>query len=277
MVRKITCVVNDTALSDTDLRSEHGLSFWIETGQGIVLFDTGQTSEVLSHNLKVLGLKPRDIGALVLSHAHYDHTGGLEAVLMKNSDLNIYAHADIFRPRYSLRKGKYQSIGFTQSLEDMTSHIKLNLSEAPTQIFPDLWTTGEIYERLEPEGRSVSHFILTERGWQPDPYQDDLSLVLKTRRGVVVICGCCHAGLLNTLLHVKRIFKKPIISVVGGIHLMTADDQYLIHVIDVITHYFPNLCFFVNHCTGENAFKKLESSFGSRVTACPAGTVIDIN
>ena len=97
MMVKIICVVNNTSQEDAGLRSEHGLAFWIETRYGNVLFDTGQTAAVLSHNLDVLGLLPRNIDMLALSHAHYDHTGGLEAILSKNTKLTLFAHPDIFR------------------------------------------------------------------------------------------------------------------------------------------------------------------------------------
>ncbi len=83
MSTRIICAVNDVVKEDTNLQSEHGLSFWIQTEHGTVLFDTGQTPEVLSHNLKELRLSFQDIDMLALSHAHYDHTGGLEAVLSK--------------------------------------------------------------------------------------------------------------------------------------------------------------------------------------------------
>ncbi len=274
---KIICVVDNAVKEGTGLQSEHGLSFWIETAYGNVLLDTGQTAAVLSHNLDVLGLSPREVDKLALSHAHYDHTGGLDAVLSKNTALTLFAHPDVFRPRYSLRKGEYQSIGLSLSGEALAARADLSLGDAPAEILLGLWTTGEILERTEPEGRSPHHFIHTGKGWEPDPYRDDMSLVLKTNEGLVVICGCCHAGILNTLFHVERNFEGPIATVIGGTHLASADDPYLSHVIDVFNGRFRNLSLYLNHCTGKNAFERLAGAFGSRVTACPAGTVIDFN
>ncbi len=270
----IICVVDNVAKKDSNLRNEHGLSFWIETGQGRLIFDTGQTEAVLSRNLRLLGLRLEDADALALSHAHYDHTGGLEAILSKNAGLPLYAHTDIFQPRYTLRKGEYQSIGLLVTREALASRAALHLSSTPVEIFPGLWTTGDIFERPEPEGRSVHHFIRTAEGWQPDPYRDDLSLALKTQSGLVIICGCCHAGLLNTFFHVERMFNQPIVAIIGGTHLVMADNLYLGHVIDVLSERYKSLHYYLNHCTGERAYHMLARSFGSRVKTCPAGTVI---
>jgi len=277
MTTKIICAVNDAAKEDTNLHSEHGLSFWIHTEHGTVLLDTGQTPGVLSHNLKELRLSFQDIDMLALSHAHYDHTGGLEAVLSSNSTLTLFAHPDIFRPRYSLRQGEYRSIGLAYEQYSLSQRIKLNLSNAPTEITPNLWTTGDISERSEPVGSSPHLFIGDGVEWQSDPYRDDISLVLKTNKGLVVICGCCHAGILNTLFHIERKFGGQILAVLGGLHLLYAEDQYLEHVIQVFDERFPNVSFYLNHCTGEEAFKKLVNAFGSRVRACPAGTIINFD
>jgi 7,8-dihydropterin-6-yl-methyl-4-(beta-D-ribofuranosyl)aminobenzene 5'-phosphate synthase len=270
----ITCVVDNTTQQDSALRSEHGLAFWIDTGQGSVIFDTGQTMSVLSHNLALLGLAPQNVDALVLSHAHYDHTGGLNAVLSQNKKQKIYAHSDIFRPRYSLRDGEYHPIGLKISREELARCAELHLSDGPQEIVPNLWTTGEIAPRPEVEGRSAHHFIRTDEGWQSDPYQDDLSLVLKTSAGLVVICGCCHAGLLNTLFHVEQKFDGPMIAVLGGTHLNTASDDYLAHVIGLIRERYSALHLYLNHCTGERAYQSLSRAFVSRVKTCPAGKIV---
>jgi len=277
MTTRIICVVNDTAEKGSNLQSEHGLSFWIHTEHGTVLLDTGQTPGVFLHNFKALKLSFQDIDLLVLSHAHYDHTGGLEAVLSNNTKLTIFAHPDLFRSRYALRQGEYQSIGLALDQSSLKQRVKLNLSDAPTEILPNLWTTGGISERPEPVGGSAHLFIRNGADWQPDPYRDDISLVLRTNQGLVVICGCCHAGILNTLFHVERKFKGPILAVLGGLHLLYAEDQYLEHVVDVLDKRFPDMSLYLNHCTGENAFKKLANAFGNRVKACPAGTIVNFN
>ncbi len=270
----IKCVVDNNAQKDSDLRSEHGLSFWIETPEGRVIFDTGQTNAVFDHNLSLLGLKIQDATALALSHAHYDHTGGLESALSKNKKLKIYAHSDLFQARYSLREGEYRSIGIVQPEEELSSRAELHLSNVPQEILPNLWTTGEISPRLEAEGRSAHHFIRVKGAWQPDPYLDDLSLVLQSSAGLVVICGCCHAGLLNTLLHVEKNFSGPIITVLGGTHLVSASEAELSHVIETLDIRYPSLDFYLNHCTSERAYQALKDAFGHQVKPCPAGTTI---
>ncbi len=157
---------------------------------------------------------------------------------------------------------------------DLSDRSELHLNDMPTEILPGLWTTGGIFERPEPEGRSPHHFIRTKEGWQPDPYLDDMSLVLKISEGLVVICGCCHAGLLNTLFHVEREFNAPVNAILGGTHLVTADESYLDHVIEVFHDRYKGLHFYLNHCTGKRAYQALRRVFSTRVKAYPAGTIV---
>ena len=273
---KITCVVDNNAQENTGLQSEHGLSFWIETEYGNLIFDTGQTSAALALNLGLLSLKIQDAAALALSHAHYDHTGGLDVVLSQNKHLKIYAHSDLFQPRYSLRDGEYHSIGIAITQEELSRRAELHLSREPQEIFPNLWTTGEISPRPEAEGRSAHHFIRVKGEWKPDPYLDDLSLVLKTSAGLVVICGCCHAGLLNTLLHVQKLFSGPIISILGGTHLNSTSEAELHHVTETLETRHPNINLYLNHCTGQKSQVFLANRFGTRVKAFPAGATLEI-
>ena len=144
--------------------------------------------------------------------------------------LPVYANADLLRSWYSLSAGEYKSIGLPTPPEELPQQANLRLSDSPIEVLSSLWTTGKIRERLEPEGRSPNHFIHADGEWHPDQYHDDMSLVMDTQDGLVIICGCCHSGLLNTLAHVKRTFQRPIIAILGGTHLATANETYLEHV-----------------------------------------------
>jgi len=273
---KVTCVVDNTVGWGTALWGEHGLSFLIETEEGgRVLFDTGQSGTVLLHNLTELKVHPQEISTLALSHAHQDHTGGLEAFLERGSGLTLYAHPDIFRQRFSRHNGERRSIGLPLPRGRLAARAELRLSAEPVEIAPGVWITGEITSRPEPEGRSDRHLVREEDGWASDPYRDDLSLVLQVGGGLVLLCGCCHAGLLNTLLHVRRTFEGEIVAVAGGTHLVDAKEDYLEHVVAVLREEFGPPQLYLNHCTGEQAYLTLVSALGERVHSCPAGTVLE--
>ncbi|MCJ7621859.1 MAG: MBL fold metallo-hydrolase [Anaerolineaceae bacterium] len=271
---KIICVVDNCAKEGTHLKAEHGLAFWIATDGGTMLFDVGQTAEVLSDNMAELHLDIKELSALAISHGHYDHTGGLEAILPKNTNLTVYANEDIFVPKFSLKEGKFSAIGFEFDRADYEKRAQWRLSCNPQEIFAGLWTTGEIIGRDEPEGRSASHYIFENDAYMPDPYCDDMSLVLKTRKGLVLICGCCHAGILNTLTHVKRHFDGPLIGVVGGIHLMNADGNLLNHVAGELEKDHSQPSYYLNHCTGNTALEALGARFGVRMHHFSAGETV---
>ncbi|NJN97384.1 MAG: MBL fold metallo-hydrolase [Anaerolineales bacterium] len=270
---KITCLTENTALRGSPFWAEHGLSFLIETDRGGVLFDTGQTAAILLHNMALLGKSLKEVDAIVLSHAHNDHTGGLPVILSHRSGLPVYASPDIGRPRFSRKEGRYRFIGLPLTMEAITHLADLRLSQEPVEILPGVWHTGEIVERLEPEGRSLNHFVPQGEGWQSDLYRDDFSMVLETREGLVLVCGCCHAGLLNTLAHVQRKFQRRITAVLGGTHLESSEGSALQHVVNVLREY-GSVQLYPNHCSGERAYVALATAFGERVQPCPAGTVL---
>lgn len=273
---KITCVTDNTVQHASSCWGEHGLSLLIETERGSVLFDTGQTDQVLAHNLNLLGDAARRITALALSHAHVDHTGGLNTALALKPDLALYANPDLFRPRYALRGSEYKSIGLTMTRDELVRRADVRLSATPVEIVPRVWTTGEIVDRAELEGRSERHFVPANGGWQPDPYRDDMSLVIETREGVVVVCGCCHAGLLNTLARVRQVFPRPIVAIIGGTHLVDADATHLRHVIVVLQNVYHAPRLYLNHCSGERAVIALANAFGERVQPFAAGASLDL-
>lgn len=271
---KVTCVTDNAAKQGSGLKTEHGVAFWIETENGNVLFDTGASAETLRFNLNQLGLKIDDIKALAFSHAHYDHTGGIEAILSKRDDLPIYANADIFRPKYSRHSGNYDGSGFAKQREDYERRANWHLNDEPTEIVKGLWTTGRINDRSYPEGRSAGHFIRDGGEFIPDPYQDDMSLVGEIDDGLVVICGCCHAGILNTLTHVRAHFDGEIQAILGGIHLMPADMPMIRDVVGVMWELVPDARFWLNHCTGDHALQAFADAFGDNAHHFKAGESI---
>jgi len=186
---KITCIVDNAVQRSSSFWGEHGLAFLIETEAGRVLFDTGQSGTVLLHNLETLGVDPVTIDALALSHAHYDHTGGLPALLERvRPGIPLYANADLLRERFSRWEGEPQSMGLSLTREELATRVTLHLSETPQEILPGVWTTGEITSRPEPEGRSARHLVREGDTFVPDPYQDDMALVLECR-GTVTVPG----------------------------------------------------------------------------------------
>jgi 7,8-dihydropterin-6-yl-methyl-4-(beta-D-ribofuranosyl)aminobenzene 5'-phosphate synthase len=273
----LRCLVDNNTLDAASYKTEFGVSFTIQTTAGRILFDTGLSGSVLVHNAVRMGIDLREMNALILSHAHYDHTGGLQAFMQYSQPgLPLYTHPDIFRPRFSIKEGRTRSIGMPLTQKDLSKYFNLHMSAKALEVLPHTWTTGEITPRKEFLGSSPTCFIQREDGWQPDPYRDDMSLVLEGESGLVVVCGCCHAGLLNTLAQVQRMFNREITAIVGGAHLAYVEERTLQHAIEVIRTSFegnvPDL--FLNHCTGEHAIETLKQAFGGKVRPCPAGTVL---
>ena len=272
---RISCLVDNSAQRSSGFWGEHGLSFLIETDDGRVLFDAGRSGAVLMHNLQVFGIDAASIDALALSHGHYDHMGGLPAVLRHTPRLPLYANADLFRERFTRKGAVTKRIGPSMSAKELAQYVDCFLSNSAQEILPGVFTTGEVVSRLEPEGRSTRHEVREGAAWIADPYRDDMSLVLTAGQGLVLVCGCCHAGLLNTLQHVRATFQGRIVAVLGGMHLAQSSAEQLDHIIEELHDYgVEQLC--PNHCTGERAYTALANAFGDRVVPYPAGSVVTV-
>ena len=274
---RVSCIVDDAVQRSSPFWGEHGVAFLIETEGRRVLFDAGQSGTVLLRNLKLLDVDPATIDAVAISHAHYDHTGGLP-VLLKHlrPSTPLYAAPDLFRERFSRRQGETQDVGLRMARAELAEQMTLTLSATPQEIVPGVWTTGVILERPEPEGSSDYHLMREVGAFVADAYRDDMALVLQTSGQLILLCGCCHAGLLNTLAHVKCVFESPISVIAGGLHLTSATDDGLQHVGEVLAAMPALQRVYPNHCSGEAAFVALTQILGpSVVHPCPAGTVLE--
>ena len=275
---RVTCVIDNAVLRSSFFWGEHGLAFLIDTGRKRVLFDTGQSGAILLHNLEVLAIDPATIDAVILSHAHNDHAGGLKRLMERiRPGIPLYAHLDLFRERFSRKDGKIYDKSFSISPQMLEQRFELHLSPEHEEILPGVWTTGGITERTEPEGRSPDHLMRQGEDLVPDAYRDDMALVLQMDDHVLVLCGCCHAGLLNTLAHVERIFGLPIAFVAGGLHLTTCSADQVLHVGEILSSISTLQRIYPNHCTGEVAFVSLTNTLGGCVVRpCPVGTELDL-
>lgn len=261
-------------MSETsELKSEHGLSIWVEADERKILFDTGQ-SDILIDNAQQLGIDLATADALVLSHGHYDHTGGIESVIARNSSITIYCNSGVFIPRYSRQSdGRMKPIGITRKSLDALHRIFGNIHwvDKPLMLADDIGITGPIPRETDFEDTGGNFFYDLE-GAKPDPVIDDLVVWVQTSRGLCVLTGCCHSGLVNTLQYISSLTgQAPVHSVIGGFHLLNASPERMENTCDYLHDCNVNRivpC----HCTGEKAVEYLRLRFNDRVQIGRAGS-----
>jgi len=260
-----TLVENTVAQGSKGLLAEHGLSFYIEAGDRKILFDTGQNL-ALSNNARSLGIPLDRIDTAVLSHGHYDHTGGLQSLLECNPNFTLHAHPDVFSHKVKQQNGEFKFIGIPlekHAIEHRGAAVELHRNFL--EIAPGIFSSGEIPLITDFEAVESGFFIKTELGVVPDTLADDQALILDTAKGLVVLLGCSHRGVVNTLSQVRRLTgKSNIHSIFGGLHLGQASSDKL-NTMMAHLHGFGLETIGVGHCTGPQAFLALANEFGNRV------------
>jgi 7,8-dihydropterin-6-yl-methyl-4-(beta-D-ribofuranosyl)aminobenzene 5'-phosphate synthase len=260
-----TLVENAVAQGGKSLLAEHGLSFYIEAGDRRILFDTGQNLAI-SNNARELGIELNQIDTAVLSHGHYDHTGGLQSLLECNSNFILYAHPDVFSQKVKKKDDGYKYIGIPvekSAIENLGVTVKLDKNAV--EILPGIMTSGEIPLINDFEAVESGFFIEKDRVVSPDTLADDQALILDTEKGLVVLLGCSHRGVINTLTHVTHLTgKRKIHAILGGLHLGKATEGKLRKIMDHL-HTYGLEKIGVGHCTGPRAFLGLANEFADRV------------
>lgn len=258
---------------------EHGFSVWLEAGERHILLDTG-AGAALAKNAENLGVDLARADALVLSHGHYDHTGGLKDFLAKNVVAPIFAGPAVAQERFSCHVGVApRQIGMPPSsaaLLALQIAGRLRRLEKPYYFTSTIGVTGPIPRRSSFEDTGGPFYLDPDKR-RPDLIEDDQALWLETKAGLVIVVGCCHAGLVNTVEYVREITgEKRVHGIVGGLHLLLANAERMARTIETLRSWSPD--FIVPcHCSGEAAVAQLFAELGAVVcNKAAAGQVFEL-
>lgn len=270
---RITILV-DNISNDRIFHKEHGLSLWVEADNHRIVFDTGQ-SDILCHNAIKCGVDFSTADSLILSHGHYDHTGGVADVLVSNPKIAVFCHPGIFIPRYSQHvDGRLHQIGIG-NVTAGALHRRVDTIHwisQPTTITNHIGITGPIPRVVEYENTGGDFFLDTD-ATRPDSIDDDSAMWITTPKGLVVVTGCCHSGLVNTLMYIQTLTdNKPIYAVIGGFHLLNATQKRLTETCNYLKNSGVKKII-PCHCTGEKAVEYMEKECGGIVEKGHVGAV----
>ncbi len=255
---------------------EWGYAALVEADGRQLLFDTGQRPETVLKNAEELGFDLHEVEDVFLSHNHGDHTGGLLSLREKLKVLNPKAMS-----RVHVGKGIFaQRINGGNRMQEMKQQLEADgveiiIYEKPTELFPGVWITGPVERIHDEKNYGQGGRIYTEDGEIVDNIPEDQSLAINTDKGFVVLAGCGHAGIINTLDYVKSTIQdKNIFAVVGGFHLVSASDEHLAwtakHLQDFDVEKIVGA-----HCTGLHALYSLKESLALSREDAVVGSVGD--
>jgi 7,8-dihydropterin-6-yl-methyl-4-(beta-D-ribofuranosyl)aminobenzene 5'-phosphate synthase len=244
--------------------AEWGLSILVEVDGLKILMDTGLSFSAV-YNAQVMGVDLSSIDRIVLSHGHADHTGGLRDVLAQRGQVEVIAHPEVWAAKYTRRdcQAQAQFIGIPFSREALENQgARFHLTKEPARISDRIMTTGEIPMLTSYEAIENNLFAREGDKLQPDRLPDDLALIINTDFGLVVILGCAHRGIINTLRHAQKLTGQALVyAVIGGAHLFRASDERLELTIAALREIGVQKLG-VSHCTGFRACARLAREFG---------------
>ena len=268
---KITIL--STMLSDFYI-GEWGFSALIELDGKKILFDTGSRENTVLNNAKELNIDLNGIENVYLSHNHKDHTGGLMNLKKNFPNSFSIAHVGegIFYSRPSNKGDKNYILSNKLKIKDLG--VNFFTHKNAKQIFPGVWTTGQVPRKYDEKNWSRLGKIVNSSGEiEEDTIPEDQSLFFDTEDGIVMISGCGHAGIVNTIQHIKKIIpNRPIHKVIGGFHLLKLNDKKLEWTAKKMLESGVEV-FVGAHCTGINSTYSIREYMGLDSKSAIVGSV----
>ena len=279
---KITTLVENYLYEEKNerLKPQHGLSLYIELENKVILFDAGK-DDLFYENSKILGKDIEKVDYLVLSHAHYDHVGGLEKFLGINKKAKIIVNKNVTEKVYSKRLGNYKYIGIPINLvlenlgrfifveEEYKLDEKINFIINKNHIGDSLKGNSHLYKKVESE-------------YKLDDFDHELIMVIEEEKDkLVVFTGCSHSGVLNMVKSVEDKYpEKSIIGLVGGFHLQDNVTKKLIEPVERVEDLGNKLKkipqIYTGHCTGKEGFKVLQKILGDQIKEFHTGKIFKL-
>jgi 7,8-dihydropterin-6-yl-methyl-4-(beta-D-ribofuranosyl)aminobenzene 5'-phosphate synthase len=259
---------------------EHGFSAFIETDRGNYLFDTGSGHSIVPNSL-ILNKDLRSIQKIFLSHGHFDHTGGLPEVLKLKGKVDVQAHPNVFSDRIAVHKEdererkRFVGIPYKKGyLESLGAHFVLNV--AFTEVEKGIFLTGEVPRKTSFEKPDPRLFTEIDGKTVQDTFPDDQSLILVSEKGLILILGCAHSGMINIIHHVMdKTGKETFYAILGGTHLDFLTPGQLEESITFLKKMKIEKIG-LSHCTGMRAACRLHQEFGDRFSYGCVGSVLEV-
>lgn len=274
----VSILAEDTIPFDTPFWGRFGLSVLLELKaencEKQILYDTNSSAIPILHNLRILGKSLDEVSTIFLSHCHYDHTDGLTGVLEAiNRPITLIAHPEIFRPCFEINPDGVRHIGIAgQSCDSLEQKgATFTLTDAPLNLMTGATTTGEI-ERVTPFEVLEDLYTVVDGKVVQDHEKDDSAVVLNFEEGLVIVTGCCHSGIVNTMSHAKKITGvDKVHAVIGGLHFMDASEEKKAKSVEALREVD---WVFAGHCTGFDGLQRISSALGDRFAQIHTGSMI---
>lgn len=274
---KITTLIENRENKDSQLKFEHGLSLYIEVCDEKILFDTGQTGDFVD-NAAFLGKDLDKLDYCIISHGHYDHSGGLKRFLATTKKApKLLVGEEFFRKKYKLVGEDYKEDGNLFSEEDLLNlQVDIQkITEDITYLSDELMVFKNFLSKVSYEEKNNYFFLKGGENYFIDEFVDEIALGIKTSKGLVVIVGCSHVGVVNILQTIQERTKLPIYAVIGGTHLIRANEERIRKTIQAFQDMDIQLVA-VSHCTGDVAVEMIQEKMPQQFVYNNTGNIIEI-